>query len=92
MVLSILLIGFFILFGATFVSATAFFVGIWDYLVALPWLRFNVYASDGVEGSEAFKLAQWQGWWPSILMGLVDCLCTFCWLVPRAYLMLPHDP
>ena len=64
MVLSILLLGFFILFGATFVGATAFFVGIWDYLVALPWLSFNVYESDGVEGSEAFKLAQWQGWWP----------------------------
>ena len=64
MVLSILLLGFFILFGATFFGATAFFVGIWDYLVALPWLSFNVYASDGVEGSEAFKLAQWQGWWP----------------------------
>ncbi len=64
MVLSILLLGFFILFGATFFGATALFVGIWDYLVALPWLSFNVYESDGVEGSEAFKLAQWQGWWP----------------------------
>ncbi|WP_299875379.1 BCCT family transporter [uncultured Sulfitobacter sp.] len=64
MVLSILLLGFFIIFGATFFGATAFFVGIWDYLMALPWLSFNVYASDGVEGSEAFKLAQWQGWWP----------------------------
>ena len=64
MVLSILLLGFFIIFGATWFGATAFFIGIWDYLVALPWLSFNVYASDGVEGSEAFKLAQWQGWWP----------------------------
>ncbi|UWQ97907.1 BCCT family transporter [Rhodobacteraceae bacterium S2214] len=64
MVLSIVLLGFFILFGATFFGATAFFVGIFDYLVALPWLSINVYASDGVEGSEAFKLAQWQGWWP----------------------------
>ena len=64
MVLSILLLGFFIIFGATWLGATAFFIGIWDYLVALPWLSFNVYASDGVEGSEAFKLAQWQGWWP----------------------------
>jgi len=36
MVLSILLLGFFILFGPT-----AFFVGIWDYLVELPWLSFN---------------------------------------------------
>ncbi|WP_082029542.1 BCCT family transporter [Tateyamaria sp. ANG-S1] len=64
MVLSIFLLGFFILFGATFFGAAAFFVGIWDYLVALPWLSFNVYQSDGVEGSEAFLLAQWQGWWP----------------------------
>ncbi|KIN64972.1 Bcct transporter [Sulfitobacter noctilucicola] len=64
MVLSIILLGFFMIFGATFFGATAFFVGIWDYLLALPGLSFNVYVSDGVEGSEAFKLAQWQGWWP----------------------------
>jgi choline/carnitine/betaine transport len=64
MVLSIVLLGFFIIFGATFFGATAFFVGIFDYLVSLPWLSFNVYSSDGVEGSEAFKLTQWQGWWP----------------------------
>ncbi len=64
MVLSIFLLSFFIIFGATFFGASAFFVGIWDYLVALPWLSFNVYSSDGVEGSEAFLLTQWQGWWP----------------------------
>ncbi|MEM6695485.1 MAG: BCCT family transporter [Pseudomonadota bacterium] len=64
MVLSIVLLGFFILFGATFFGASAFFVGIWDYLVALPGLSFNVFVSDGVEGSQAFLLAQWQGWWP----------------------------
>jgi choline/carnitine/betaine transport len=64
MVLSIFLLGFFIIFGATWFGATAFFVGIWDYLVALPFLSFNVYSSDGVEGSEAFLLTQWQGWWP----------------------------
>ncbi|MDJ0614053.1 MAG: BCCT family transporter, partial [Rhizobiaceae bacterium] len=64
MVLSIVLLGFFIIFGATWFGATAFFVGIWDYLIALPFLSFNVYTSDGVEGSEAFLLAQWQGWWP----------------------------
>jgi len=64
MVLSIILLGFFIIFGATFFGAIAFFVGIWDYLIALPYLSFNVYTSDGVEGSQAFLLAQWQGWWP----------------------------
>ncbi|MBO6920128.1 MAG: BCCT family transporter [Rhizobiaceae bacterium] len=64
MVLSIFLLGFFILFGATWFGATAFFVGIWDYLIALPFLSVNVYSSDGVEGSQAFLLTQWQGWWP----------------------------
>ncbi len=63
MVLSIILLGIFIAFGATFFGATAFFVGIFDYLVALPGLSFNVYSSDGVDGSVAFQQAQWQGWW-----------------------------
>ncbi len=64
MVLSIILLGFFIIFGATWFGASAFFVGIFDYLVALPRLSFNVFTSDGVDGSEAFLLTQWQGWWP----------------------------
>lgn len=64
MVLSIFLLGFLILFGATWFGATALVVGLWDYFLALPFLSFNVYRSDGVEGSEAFLLAQWQGWWP----------------------------
>ncbi|MBY4891414.1 BCCT family transporter [Rhodobacteraceae bacterium N5(2021)] len=64
MVLSIVLLGFFIIFGATWFGFTAMFVGLWDYLTALPTLSFNVFRSDGVEGSEAFLLAQWQGWWP----------------------------
>jgi len=64
MVLSIILLSFFIIFGATFFGAQAFILGIWDYLIALPELNFNVWKSDGVEGSESFLLAQWQGWWP----------------------------
>ena len=64
MVLSIILLGFFILFGATFFGASAMFLGLWDYLISLPQLSFNVWKSDGVEGSESFLLAQWQGWWP----------------------------
>ena len=64
MVLSIFLLSFFILFGATFFGAQAMFLGVWDYLIALPELSFNVWSSDGVEGSESFLLAQWQGWWP----------------------------
>ena len=64
MVLSIVLLGFFILFGATWFGVNAFFVGIWEYVIALPGMSLNVWSSDGVEGSEAFLLAQWQGWWP----------------------------
>ncbi|SDW35483.1 BCCT family transporter [Litoreibacter albidus] len=64
MTLSIILLGFFIIFGATWFGAQAMVLGIWDYLIALPELSFNVFKSDGVEGSESFLLAQWQGWWP----------------------------
>ena len=64
MTLSIVLLGFFIIFGATWFGLSAFFVGIFDYLLALPQMSFNVFKSDGVDGSEAFLLAQWQGWWP----------------------------
>jgi choline/carnitine/betaine transport len=64
MVLSIILLGFFIIFGATWFGAQAMFIGIWDYVIALPSMSFNVFKSDGVEGSEAFLLTQWQGWWP----------------------------
>ncbi|MEH6830354.1 BCCT family transporter [Sulfitobacter sp.] len=64
MVLSIILLGFFIIFGATWFGFNAMFVGLWDYIIALPGMSFNVFKSDGVEGSEAFLLAQWQGWWP----------------------------
>lgn len=64
MVLSIILLGFFIIFGATWFGFNAMFIGIWDHLIALPQLSFIVFRSDGVDGSVAFKLAQWQGWWP----------------------------
>ena len=64
MVLSIILLGFFIIFGATWFGFNAMFIGLWDYIIALPRMSLNVWKSDGVEGSEAFLLAQWQGWWP----------------------------
>jgi choline/carnitine/betaine transport len=64
MVLSIVLLGFFIIFGATFFGGNAMIFGIWDYLIALPEMSFNVWQTDGVKGSEAFLLTQWQGWWP----------------------------
>jgi len=64
MVLSIILLGFFIVFGATWFGLNAFFVGLRDYLTALPEMSVNVFRSDGTEGAEASQLAQWQGSWP----------------------------
>lgn len=64
MVLSIFLLSFFILFGATWFGVNAFFVGIFNYIVNLPYLSFNVFPAGGEDGSEQFLLAQWQGWWP----------------------------
>ena len=65
MVLSIILLGFFIIFGATWLGFNAMFIGLWDYIIALPGVSLNVFKSDGVEGSKAFLLAQWQSWWPA---------------------------
>ena len=63
MVLSIILLGFFIIFGSTFFGGAAILFGIWDYLLALPEISVNVWSTDGVKGSQAFLLTQWQGWW-----------------------------
>ncbi len=63
MALSIFLLGFFLLFGSTFFGMQALFVGLWDYLIALPDMMFRVWSSDGVEGSVASKLESWQGGW-----------------------------
>ncbi|MEO0358509.1 MAG: BCCT family transporter, partial [Pseudomonadota bacterium] len=61
MVLSIFLLGFLIIFGSTFFGTKAFFLGIWDYLIALPRLSFEVFRPDGTETGDA--LAGWQGAW-----------------------------
>ena len=61
--LSIFLLTFFLLFGSTFFGLQALFVGIWDYLVAMPEMLFTVWRSDGVEGSVATQLEGWQGGW-----------------------------
>ena len=63
MALSILLLGFFLIFGATFFGLQALVVGIWDYLIALPEMSFKVWTGDGVADSVATKLEGWQGGW-----------------------------
>lgn len=64
MFLSIILLGFLIIFGSTFFGGSALLYGVWDYVIALPQMSINVWRTDGVEGSEAFLLTQWQGSWP----------------------------
>lgn len=61
MVLSILLLSFFLIFGATWFGLSALFVGVWDYLIALPDMMFRVWKADGTETGDA--LSGWQGSW-----------------------------
>ena len=63
MVLSITLLTFFLIFGATWFGLQALFVGIWDYLIALPEMSFRVWKGDGDAESAATKLENWQGAW-----------------------------
>ncbi|MEE9388864.1 MAG: BCCT family transporter [Paracoccaceae bacterium] len=59
--LSIFLLLFFIIFGSTFFGLQALFVGLWDYIIALPKLLFTVWNADGTDTGDA--LASWQGSW-----------------------------
>ena len=61
MSLSVFLIAFFVLFGATFFALKMFFYTIWDYLIALPAMSTTVWTDTGVEPSAA--LQGWQGAW-----------------------------
>ncbi len=61
MVLSILLLLFFLIFGASFFGLKALVLGVFDYLVALPDMSFRVWSVDGTETGDA--LAGWQGAW-----------------------------
>ena len=59
--LSLFLLGFFILFGATLFVFKALLIGIWDYLVALVPMSVIVSTNDGTTTGDA--LAGWQGDW-----------------------------
>ncbi len=66
--LSVFLLLFFMLFGASLFAFKTFFLTIWDYLLAFPAMAFTVYGG-GDETREALK--SWQGgntifywaWW-----------------------------
>ena len=59
--LSFFVLFFFLVFGSTFFGLSAFFVGIWDYLLSIPGNLFTVWPADGTEQGDA--LAGWQGGW-----------------------------
>lgn len=61
MALSFFVLAFFLVFGSTFFGLSAFFVGIWDYLLSIPGNLFTVWPADGTEQGDA--LAGWQGGW-----------------------------
>ena len=61
--LSVALLTFFLLFGATFFGLKALVVGLWDYVIALPDMSFRVWTGDGNPDSVATKLESWQGGW-----------------------------
>ncbi|NIY73833.1 BCCT family transporter [Marivivens donghaensis] len=59
--LSIFLLAFLMIFGSTWFGTQALFVGMWEYIIALPGMLFTVYHDNGTETSAA--LASWQGGW-----------------------------
>ena len=63
MTLSFFILAFFLVFGSTFFGLKALFVGIWDYVLALPAMSLTVWSGDGDAESVASKLAGWQGGW-----------------------------
>lgn len=59
--LSVILFAFFLIFGSTFFGLQSFFVGLFDYVVALPELLVTVWQPDGTPVGET--LATWQKDW-----------------------------
>ena len=59
--LSIFLVLFFIVFGATLFAAKSFVYAIWDYLMALPAMSTTVWNNPETEMGAA--LQNWQGAW-----------------------------
>ncbi|WP_413190520.1 BCCT family transporter [Psychrobacter sp. AT9] len=59
--LSLILFAFFLVFGSTFFGLQSFFLGVFDYVVALPELLFTVWQPDGTVVGDT--LATWQKDW-----------------------------
>lgn len=61
--LSFFILIFFLVFGSTVFAFKALFIGMWDYIIALPAMSMTVWSGDGNADSIASKLAGWQGGW-----------------------------
>jgi choline/glycine/proline betaine transport protein len=59
--LSFFVLAFFVVFGSTLFGLQTLFVGLWDYVAAIPAQLFNVWSKDGTPVGDA--LAAWQGGW-----------------------------
>jgi choline/glycine/proline betaine transport protein len=59
--LSFFVLAFFVVFGSTLFGLQTLFVGLWDYVAAIPGQLFNVWSKDGTPVGDA--LAAWQGGW-----------------------------
>ena len=51
--LSFFIILFLLIFGATAFALKTFFVGIWDYLLALPRMSTEIWKADGGDTNKA---------------------------------------
>ena len=62
MVLSFVLLGFFLIFGSSMVALKSLFIGMWDYFTSFPVLAVTYWANSDVE--PAATLYKWQSlWW-----------------------------
>ena len=61
MTVSLFLLAFFVFFGSTVFMFKAFFLGIYDYLLAVVPMSLTVWTGNGTEIGD--QLAGWQGGW-----------------------------
>ena len=62
MVLSFVLLAFFLIFGSSMVALKSLFIGMWDYFTSFPVLAMTYWGSSDVE--PAATLYKWQSlWW-----------------------------
>ena len=59
--LSLILLLFFVFFGATLFAIKTFFITIWDYLISFPEMAISVWKNNGTETNS--NLQKWQSAW-----------------------------